>query len=102
MGKPEPSLLDTLRNLISEVTDKTLKSGYIALLASLGFLPQLSYKMHLRDYSDSENFSICKFSDCFFKLDAFSSGPYMTSTCSASMSTNLYSSQKSIPGSSVA
>lgn len=102
MGKPEPSLLDTLRNLISEVTDKTLKSGYVPLLVSLDFLPQLSYQMHLRDYSDSENHSICKFSDFFFKLEAFSSVPHMTVSCSTGIGANLYSSQNPIPGSSMA
>lgn len=87
MGKPEPSLLDTLRNLISEVTDKTLKSGYVALLASLDFLPQL--KVYLRDYSDSENLSICKFNDFFFKLEGFSSMPHMTASCSTGIGVNL-------------
>ena len=54
MRKPEPYLLGTLRNLITEVIDKTLKSCSVAPLASLDFfLPQLSYRIHLRDDSDN-------------------------------------------------
>ena len=66
MRKPRSHLLGTLWNLITEVIDKTLKSFSVAPLASLEFLPRFSYRIHLRDHSDSENLSICKFSDFFF------------------------------------
>lgn len=61
------------------------------LLWPLDFLPQLSYKIHGRDYSDRENLSICKFSDFSFKPKAFLSVPYMTASYSSSVDADFIS-----------
>lgn len=54
------------------------------LLWPLDFLPQLSYKIHGRDYSDHENPDICKFSDFSFKSKAFPLVPHVTASYSSS------------------
>lgn len=61
------------------------------LLWPLDFLPQLSYKIHGRDYSDRENLSICKFSDFSFKPKAFLSVPHMTASYSSSVDADFIS-----------
>lgn len=70
MRKPRSHLLGISWNLITEVIDKTPKSFSVAPLASLEFLPRFSHRIHLRDHSDTENLSICKFSDFFFFLSS--------------------------------